>query len=129
MSKSKLNQEIEEVLSKKADKSKMQFNQQIIQLMSEMKSNGSSKDEIMDRIVGEVGYKLLDKYWTESGCKVSGGSGYRQRTVEMFLDTDGLVTQEEWEEEMIAGGYLKKIVNYRQHYTTYYHLYHHTKMS
>ena len=131
MSKSKsLNQEIEKVLSEKSDKSDIQYDQQIIQKMIGLKESGSSKDEILDSIYSDVGgFKMLDKYWKESGCQISGGSGYRQETVKMFIDSDGEVTQKEWEERMISGGFLKKIVNYRQHFSTYYHLYHHKMMS
>ena len=127
----KVENEVNEILESKSDKSDISYDQNILDKMIELKSSGNSKDDVMFEIQTEFGVmkpSLLTKYWTKSGCSVSSGSGYRQRTVEMFLDTNGELTQKEWEDEMISGGYLKKIVNYRQHFATYYHLYHHTPM-
>ena len=126
-SKSEEKSMIEEFVEENGVKSH-NLDQSVIDHIIEMKS---SKNDTMEYLRSQtsVPYNQWEKYWTESGRKVSGGSGYRQRTVSMFLDSDGLVSKEDWEKEMIEGGYLKNITNYRQHFETYYHLYHHTLMN
>ena len=129
MNKSNLNQEIEEFLKIKNE---------LIELIQSESENGSSKDEILDIVFQEYQEKtgsriknsILNKLWKDSEVSTrKGGSGYRQRTVELFIESEGEIKQKEWEDVMIDEGLLKSIVNYRQHFATFYHLYHHKMMS
>lgn len=125
-----MKEDIEAVLAAKPDKSKIAFNTEILDLMVDLKAGGQSKDEIIFACMSIelLKPKVYEMHWNEAGCKASGGSGYRQRTVQLFLDSDGAITKKEWEKDMVDGGYLKSIVNYRQHFDTFHHLYHHTQM-
>ena len=129
MSKSKENptkEEIEAFVEAKVDKSKIAFDQRIIDEMIEMQSEGKSKDDILMALAinHAIVPSLQSKYWTESGCSAE-YLNYRAETIRLFNSTEGKITQAEWEVAMIDGKFLKKIVNYRQHYTTYYGCWHH----
>ena len=127
-----MKEDIEAVLAAKSDKAKptIEYNQDILDSMVSLKAAGQSKDEIIFACMAIelLNPKVYELHWKESGCQASGGSGYRQRTVQLFLESAGEVTKKEWEKDMVDGGYLKSVVNYRQHFETYHHLYHHTPM-
>ena len=134
---SDLKSEIEEVLESKSDKSKIEFNQEILKSMVDLHESGESKDDIIfgvQELHGLMKPSLLEKYWKETGLGLS--KCYRTETCLIFLEElrkqteldpefKGLVNpgKKFWSDRMIEGGFLKDTKNYLQHYSTYYSLF------